>query len=203
MWNELESTCRNRIRKALRMGLTVEDTDDPAVADEFYDQYSDLMQRKGLVPPYGRRSPRLLVRHLKQADVLFALRVRDSRGQVIASGLFPHDDRTVYFWGGASWHHSRELCPNDLLHWTVMRLAAERGLRRYNMCGDGRFKRKFGGALLGIKRWRKCYWRSARWAQRGYEIYFQKRISVRGWLQRVSDAGSEEPRSRSALSEGS
>lgn len=203
MWDALESTCRNRIRKALRMGLTVEDTADPAIADEFYDQYSDLMQRKGLVPPYPRRSPRLLVGHLKQAGVLFALRVRDRSGRVIASGLFPHDDRTVYFWGGASWHDSHDLCPNDLLHWTVMRLAAERGLRRYNMCGDGRFKRKFGGTLLRIKRWRKCYWRSARWAQRGYQIYFEKRISVRGWLQRAAEGSPPAARSGSFLSEGS
>lgn len=196
MWRRLESTCRNRIRKALRSGLTVEDTDDPAVADEFYEQYTELMARKGLVPPYPRQFARLLVRHLKQADLIFALRVRDASGRVVATGLFPHDDRTVYFWGGASWHDARDLCPNDLMHWTMMELASGRGLVRYNMCGDGRFKRKFGGAHVGIKRWRKHYWRSARWAQRGYALYFQKRISLQGWLQRTVEGrrASRSPR---------
>lgn len=183
MWRALDSTCRNRIRKARREGLTVEDTPDPAVADEFYDQYFALMQRKGLVPPYPRETARLLVRHLRDAELLFALRVRDAAGRVIATGLFPHDDRSVYFWGGASWHDSRDLCPNDLLHWELMRLAASRGLRRYNMCGDGPFKKKFGGAFVTVKRWRKCYWRSARWAQRGYEAYLQRRIAFAGWLE--------------------
>jgi hypothetical protein len=188
MWRSLESTCRNRVRKALRSGLTVEDTDDLAVADEFYEQYTDLMARKGLVPPYPRQSARLLVRHLKKAGLLFALRVRDAEGRIVASGLFPHDERTVYFWGGASWRDSRDFCPNDLMHWTLMHLAAERGLVRYNMCGDGRFKRKFGGEQVAVKRWRKCYWRSARWAQRGYALYFQKRITLQGWLQRATEA---------------
>lgn len=193
MWRGLESTCRNRVRKAMRSGLTVEDTDDPEVADEFYELYTELMARKGLVPPYPRQSARLLVRHLKRADLLFALRVRDAAGRVVATGLFPHDDHTVYFWGGASEQDARDLCPNDLMHWTMMQMAAARGLVLYNMCGDGRFKRKFGGRHVAIKRWRKCYWRSARWAQRGYALYFQKRISVQGWLQRAME--SRVPRS--------
>ncbi|PYN50956.1 MAG: hypothetical protein DME00_03690, partial [Candidatus Rokuibacteriota bacterium] len=54
MWNTLSSTARNRIRKALKNGLTVEDTDDPSIADEFYDQYSALVKHKGFTPPYLR-----------------------------------------------------------------------------------------------------------------------------------------------------
>ena len=201
MWHRLDSTCRNRIRKAMRSGLVVEDTDDPAIADEFYDQYTDLMARKGLVPPYARQSPRLLVRHLRRAGLLVALRVRDAEGRIVATGLFPHDEHTVYFWGGASWHDSRDLCPNDLMHWTLMRMAASRGIVRYNMCGDGRFKRKFGGQLQALRRWRKCYWRSARWAQRGYALYFQRRITVQGWLQRAMEAFAGARSSR-ALPQG-
>jgi hypothetical protein len=201
MWQRLESTCRNRIRKATRSRLTVESTDDPGIADEFYEQYTDLMARKGLAPPYPLQFARLLVRHLSTADLLFALRVRDAEGRIIATGLFPHDDRTVYFWGGASWQESRDLCPNDFMHWKLMELAAARGLVAYNMCGDGRFKRKFGGEKITVKRWRKCYWRSARWAQRGYAIYYHKRSSVQGWLQRLTE-GRPALRSGRALAQG-
>jgi hypothetical protein len=185
MWQALDSTCRNRIRKAMKAGLSVEDTDEPSVADEFYDQYLDLMRRKGLVPPYPREHARLLVEHLKKADLLFALRVRDSAGRVLATGLFPHDDRTVYFWGGASWQEGRESCPNEFLHWNAMLLAASRGLTRYDMCGYGRFKSKFGGTLVTLKRWHKCHWRSARWARRGYQFYFQKRLRLHAWWQNL------------------
>lgn len=192
MWGKLDSTARNRVRKALRAGLTVEDTDDPSIADEFYDQYSALVKRKGFAPPYSRDYPRLLVRYLKKADLLFALRVRDAGGRVLATGLFPHDDEAVYFWGGASWYEGRELCPNEFLHWSVIRLAAARGLRRYDMCGHGRFKKKFGGALLPLARWHKYYWRSARWARSSYEVYYHARRRVNGWLPTTSPNRDQE-----------
>lgn len=185
MWQRIHAKKRNQIRKAMRSGLTIEDTDDPALADEFYDCFLALMCQKGLVPPYPREYPRLLIRHLKRADLLFCLRVRDGNGRVLATGLFPHDDRTVYFWGGASWHDGRELNPNDYLQWSVMRLAAERGLNAYNMCGGGRFKRGFGGDLVTVQRWHKCYSRPARWARRGYELYFHARIRVEARWQRA------------------
>lgn len=185
MWSAMYSTCRNRIRKAMKAGLTVEDTDDPAVADEYYELYSHLIRRKGLVPTYPCESPRELVRHLKKVDSLFALRVRDASGRVLAIALFPHDEQTMYFWGGASWPDGHKLCPNEYLHWSAMSLAATRGLRVYNMSGYGRFKTKFGGTLTPVKRWHKCYWRTARWARHGYEMYFQKWIRVQGWWQQI------------------
>ena len=185
MWNLLELKSRQKVRKAIRSGLTVEDTADAQVAEEFYDQFVEVLSRKNLYPPYHRDCPRLLFQSLKPLDMLFALRIRDPEGKVIATGLFPHDDQTVYFWGGASriaaWNHS----PNDLLQWSVMEMAAARGLRVYNMCGYGYFKSKFGGTLRHPKRWHKCYSETARWARRGYEVFFQNQIRLRGWWQRV------------------
>ncbi len=189
MWHTLDSTARNRIRKAIKAGLIVEDTDDQIIADEFFDQYSALVQEKGFAPPYPRDYPRLLLRFLKKADLLFALRVRDASGRVLATGLFPHDDHAVYFWGGASQHEGRDLCPNELLHWSLMRLAAARGLRGYDMCGHGQFKRKFGGELVDLRRWHKCYWQSARWARHGYELYHRARRRVSAWAPAYTQNG--------------
>ena len=172
-WDRIQPKKRNQIRKAIKCGLTVEDTDDPAVADEFYERFEDLMRRKGRVPPYPPAHPRLLFRHLNPAGLLFSLRVRDASGAVLATGLFPHDDREVYFWGGSSWQEGRDLNPNDFLQWSAIRLGCERGLVAYNMCGPGRFKRGFGGDLVEIRRWHKCYTRPARWARCGYEMYFK------------------------------
>ena len=177
MWRTLHSECRNRIRKAQQAGVGIEDTDDPGVAEEYYDLYLRLMRRKGRRAPFDLRTVRLLVEHLKKADNLFALRARDAAGRLIAVGLFPHDDETVYFWSGASDETRHALCPNDLLHWTAMRLAACRGLRSYNMSGYGRFKRKFGGELVETSRWHKCYSRTARWARSGYRYWFEHRAT--------------------------
>jgi SAM-dependent methyltransferase len=174
MWDSLESECRNRVRKSQQSGVTVEDTTDPAVVDEYYDFYTRLMDRKGRRAPFGRETVRLLFEHLKKADQLFALRARDAAGRTIAVGLFPHDEETVYFWSGASDDAAHALCPNDLLHWTVMQLSAARDLQTYNMSGHGRFKRKFGGSLVEVSRWHKCYSRSARWARAGYQYWFTR-----------------------------
>jgi hypothetical protein len=59
MWRGLESTCRNRVRKAVTAGLVIEDTDDPTVVDEYYDFYTRLLIRKGRRPsfPHASRSP--------------------------------------------------------------------------------------------------------------------------------------------------
>jgi hypothetical protein len=192
-WERIHSKKRNQIRKAIKCGLTVEDTDDPAVADEFYVRFEDLMRRKGRVPPYPPEYPRLLFRHLKPAGLLLSLRVRDAEGNVLATGLFPHDDETVYFWGGSSWQEGRDLNPNDFLQWSAIRLACQRGLKTYNMCGPGRFKRGFGGDLRELSRWHKCYSRSARWARRGYAMYFQARIRLAAHFTRPSGVAAGPP----------
>lgn len=183
MWNRIDLKARQKIGKARRAGLRVEETDDPAIADEFFEEFVEVLARKSLFPPYGRECPRLLFRYLNPCGLLLTLRILEPGGRTIATGLFPHDQTAIYFWGGASrvdsWKHS----PNDLLQWTAMEMAAQRGLTVYNMCGYGYFKSKFGGTLERPIRWHKCYRRSARWARRAYELYFQKRIRLRGWWE--------------------
>jgi hypothetical protein len=170
-----------------KTGLIAEETDNPGLADEFFDEFVEVLSRKNLFPPYDRKCPRLLMfQYLKPPGLLMALRISEASGKTIATGLFPHDDRTLYFWGGASRIDSWSSCPNDLLQWTAMEIASQRGLSVYNMCGFGHFKSKFGGTLLTPKRWHKYYRRSARWAHRGYEFYFQKRIRLRGWWEHVA-----------------
>jgi len=185
MWTGLKSTARNRIRKALKAGLSVEETKDPRVAEEFYDQYLAVTDRRRTAPTYPRSYPRLLVSILGQADLLWALRVRDQNGRVLATGLFPHDEHAVYFWGGACWREALPLCPNDLLHWQLMCLAATRGLDTYNMCGIGQFKRKFGGRVVVTKRWHKCYSLTATVARAGYGFYFRRRLHLGGLWRRL------------------
>jgi SAM-dependent methyltransferase len=186
MWQALSSTARNRIRKAMKAGLVCEDVSDISFVDDYYAQYSALMQRKHRIPPFPKTYPEILFEKLKRADLLFALRVRDADGRVLATGLFPHDDRTMYFWSGASWEASHALCPNDYMHWQAMCLAAGRGLRFYNMSGHGRFKRKFGGELTEVRRWSKCYWRSARWARALYQDWVVSQSRVQAWWGKMS-----------------
>jgi len=144
-WDALTSPCRNRVRKAQKAGLVAEATDDPAIADRYYEQFLEVYGKQGMVAPYGIDRPRSLVARLGPSGRLLAVWVRH-KGEVLATGLFPFDEHCVYFWGGASWLRHQHLCPNELLHWTMMQLAIARGIPRYDMCGGGsQFKSKFGG----------------------------------------------------------
>ena len=186
MWCRVDLKSRQKVRRAKRAELIVQETDDPDLADEFFDEFVEVLSRKDLFPPYDRNCPRLLFQHLRPHGLLIALRVSEPSGKTIATGLFPHDEKTLYLWGAASRINSWSYCPNDLLQWTVMEIASKRGLTAYNMCGYGHFKSKFGGTLLTPKRWSKYYRRSARWARRGYEFYFRKKIRSRGWWEHIS-----------------
>jgi hypothetical protein len=142
----MRTSARNRVRKAEREGLAVELTTDPAVVDEFFAQLGEVFGKQGMATPYGIERPRSLFRRLVPAGRLLAARVLH-REEVVAAGLFPHDDRCIYFWGAGSWLKAQHLCPNELLHWTVIRRAVELGIATYNMCGgESQFKDKFGGA---------------------------------------------------------
>lgn len=186
MWKQVDRKTRSEVRKAIRSGLVVEDAEGPGFVNEFFDQFVEVLARKNLYPPYTRRCVSLMVDHLQRHGLLFALQVRDAAGRMIATGLLPHDEKTVYLWGAASRIEGWRLCPNDLLQWTVMERAARQGLADYNMCGYGHFKSKFGGTLQYPKRWHKFYSGSARWARKGYEFYFTNRVRLRGWWENVA-----------------
>jgi len=153
-WKSLRSTGRNRIRKAQSNGLVAEIADDPSIVEYFYTQLCDVMRRKGTPPPYGIERPRLLYQHLLPADRLFPVWVKHGK-RVIAAGLFPHDSRCVYYWDAAWSIADSKLYPNELLHWSVIRLAIARRIPLYNMYGGSNvFKRKFGGTDTPYRRYR-------------------------------------------------
>src|ERR1019366_2222802 len=63
----------------------------PLMVEEFYDEFVEVLARKGLFPPYGRGVPRSLFKCLYPKGLLLPLQVKDPDGQVIATCLFPHD----------------------------------------------------------------------------------------------------------------
>ena len=142
----LKSTARNRVRKAQKNELIVEEAQDAAIADQFFEQFIEVYGKQGMTTPFDVERPRSLWRRLAPAGRVLSLRIRHG-DEVVATGLFPYDERCIYFWGAASWLRHQHLNPNELLHWEVMRFAVRRGIPAYNMCGGAsQFKDKFGGA---------------------------------------------------------
>jgi hypothetical protein len=183
MWGRLKSECRNRIRRGQKNGLEVERTQDPTFVQEYYTQLQQVFLRQGLAPTYGEDRVRALWETLMPLGKLLALRVR--RGDdVVATGLFPHDERAVYFFGGACRPAAYSLYPNELLHWSAMLAALEAGIPCYNMCGSGGFKVKFGGTTLVTERWFKALSPLATVGRRAFKRYVRARQWVSGRLRR-------------------
>jgi len=182
MLSRLHPKARKAVRKAAEFGLTVKPA-TTGFTEELYDQYREVLARKNLFPTCQPEWPKRLLELLQPRDQMFALDVHGADGKSLATGMFPHDDRSMYFSFTGSRMAGWKLFPNDLLQWTAMEMAAQRGLEIYNMCGYGQFKSKFGGELQQRQRWHKAYSRSARWARRGYEFLFLKRMRVRGWIE--------------------
>ena len=144
-WNGMKGTGRNRVRKAEAQGAAAEITDEPELVDHFFAQFQEVYGKQGKAVPFGIERPRSLWNRLKPAGNLLTVWVRVG-DEIAATGLFPYDERCIYFWGAASWIKHHPACPNELLHWTVIKTAVERGIPLYNMCGgQSQFKDKFGG----------------------------------------------------------
>lgn len=144
-WATLRSEARNRIRKSEKLGVVVERVSDPAIVDHFHEQFGEVYGKQGMVRPFGRERTQSLWAHLNPTGRLLPLWARHE-GEVLAVGLFPFDERCIYFWGATSWLRFQHLSPNEALHWGVIKFAAENGIPLYNMCGGmSQFKNKFGG----------------------------------------------------------
>jgi hypothetical protein len=159
VWKAMKGNCRTRIRKAGKMGLVAEETRDPAIADCFYSFFLKVLAQKGRLPRYAIDFPRKLMACLFPADRLFAVWVKH-QGKVIGAAFYAHDERAMYFLDGASDPACLHLCPNELLHWTAMKLAIRRGIPAFNIGGapaPSRFSRKFGGGLVPFNTYHKSF----------------------------------------------
>jgi hypothetical protein len=167
MMQRMTNGRRHGVRKAVRSGLEVVECDDAAF--RVHDQLSRALASKQAFCPFTAAFPESIVRHLKPQNLVFTLGVRNPEGQILAAGLFPYDNGTVYLWECSSELVGRDLHPNDLLHWGLMCRAVQQGITGYDMSGYGRFNKAFGAQLVAVHRWNKCYSISVRCARQIYE----------------------------------
>lgn len=140
----MNSACRRCIRKAEKSGLTVEETRDPAFAEEYYEQLKDVFQKQKLVPTYDVERVRALIRHLAPTGRLLLVRALDPAGKCIGTGIYPAFKKGAIFWGNASYRSMQILRPNETLHWYAMRYWKARGIEFFDWGGGGSYKEKYG-----------------------------------------------------------
>ena len=174
LFSNMTSACRRCVRKAEKEGVLVEEAHDLEFADEYYAQLKDVFGKQNLVPTYDIERVRQLIQHVYPTGHLLLLRARDRLGRCIATGIFPHMNGVMYFWGGASWRQHQLLRPNEAIQWHAMKIGKQRGLRVYDMGGGGEYKRKYGGSEIAVPWLRKSKYPWVQYlrdtAQRSYKM---------------------------------
>jgi Acetyltransferase (GNAT) domain len=144
IFGRMSSACRRAVRKAEKVGVTVEHVTGAAFAEEYHAQLRGVFARQGLVPTYGVERVRALIECLEPAGRLLLLRACSPAGRPIATGIFPAFNRTAYFWGGASLREEQIHRPNEAIFWHAMRFWRARGMTTLDLGGAGDYKLRYG-----------------------------------------------------------
>ena len=151
LWrSNLTSACRRAVRKAQAAGLVVEETPLSDVLDRYFELAAGVFAKWNRPPPLSRADYAAIGAAAIGGEYIKVFVAR-RKGTVVAAGIFPFANGTVYYLDGVSDPAGQDARPNNLLHWEVIRWASAAGLTRYDMVGAGiagvaRFKQSFGPA---------------------------------------------------------
>jgi CelD/BcsL family acetyltransferase involved in cellulose biosynthesis len=186
IWGELKAPCRTAIRKAEKLGVTVEEADGEDFAEDFYPQLEDVFSKQALVPPYGIERVRELIRHVHPTGRLLLLRARSAEGECIATGIFPGMNRTMHFLAGASWRDHQHLRPNEALMWHAMKHWKSRGVEVCDLGFALSYKRKWGGRDVHVPFLSASRYRMLSLMRDGAELAHGARQAVLGRVRGAS-----------------
>jgi len=145
LWQQLDGSVRNQIRKAERSGLSVE-IGGAEKLDEFYAIFSTRMRELGS-PVHARRFFGDVFQAFgAQARLALVRKGATPIGGLVALGF---KDVLAVPWASCL-RPCLRLCPNMLLYWEAIRTGCEQGFRRFDFgrstrdSGTYRFKRQWG-----------------------------------------------------------
>ncbi len=97
----MEGSCRRNIRKACEVRFTNPRAwKDDAFVDHYYSQLGGRLSAKdGLVPTYGKKRVRALMRHLLPEAKVSPLQAIDGDGNCIASTITVASNDIAFLWG--------------------------------------------------------------------------------------------------------
>jgi CelD/BcsL family acetyltransferase involved in cellulose biosynthesis len=163
IWAGLKGSCRSRVRKARRLGLTVREEPDLTFIDQFWEMAREVFAKYGIDPNYSHSLLRSVCEGLRKAGRLYAVSAFDDDKRV-GTLILPYDDHCMYYWAGAAFDADRSVPYGNLLHWEAMMHARAMGLRTYDFVnvsdngGGGQFKRSFGPQRVAVA----THWEASR-----------------------------------------
>jgi hypothetical protein len=158
-WAGLVSTCRTRIRKAIKNGYTADvreaTSQDLAPLADFRRLYEGTMSRLDAAPEYFFNDEYYKELLEGLGDKLLIAEVRDGEGLPVSSALLMRHAHLLHYHLSGSTPEDARMGTNNLMLWTATQYAAEQRLRQFHLGGGldqrdslFRFKHTFGGREL-------------------------------------------------------
>jgi CelD/BcsL family acetyltransferase involved in cellulose biosynthesis len=151
LWSSLSRTCRKSVRKARKSDVEIVEATDNSFLDVYYAMSKDTYRKSSRLPPLSLQDHVMVLDTLRPYDRVKVLLARHGE-QVIAGIIVLCSRGKIYGWDAAALQSHYGLCPNNLLHWSLIEWGASNGFSEYDMMGANipsiaRFKRSFGGEL--------------------------------------------------------
>lgn len=151
LWSNLKGECRTAVRKARKNNVEILEATDKGFVDIYCEMSRDTYSKSNRSPPLSPQDYSTVWDALRPYDRIKVLLAKHE-GRGVAGGIFLRFGSKVYYWDGAAFRAYYSLCPNNLLHWTLIEWGASNGLTEYDMMGANipsiaSFKKSFGSEL--------------------------------------------------------
>ncbi len=164
LWKEVHSKERNRIRRALKVGTSVNELANISSIDTVYDILCEVYKNAKL-PLADKSMFEMAFKQLNQQNNIMYFGAFN-KNEIIGVLCMLAYRGTLYAWYRGSFRRYYDKCPNDLLPWEVMKWGREHGYTIFDFGGAGKpgkaygvrdFKIKFGGTLVNYGRCEKVH----------------------------------------------
>jgi hypothetical protein len=157
LFRTMKHSARNCIRQSIKNGVTIEEASDIGFAEEYYDQYKDVLAKRSMAPAYSLDYVQKMIGTLLPTGHLLLLRAKSLEGLCVATGIFLALNKTAVFWGAASWREHQHLRPNEPLAWCGMQKLKARGIHELHFGGQcEQYKEKLGCDAVSLHRLMKA-----------------------------------------------
>lgn len=162
LWDNLSSSCHNKISKSEREMLEIRTFLSDAEIRVAYDMLVEVYGRvKHPLPPL---SLFLNARDILGDSVVYVGAFKENR--MVAMRMLLVYKKVWYDWYAGSFRGQGQLSPNEILTWNILRMAKNAGAELFDFGGAGRpdipygvrdYKRKFGGKEVDFGRFERIY----------------------------------------------
>ena len=148
-WEVIGAKTRNMVRKAIKSHVEIRFIENKSWLNSYWELLIKTYNRRNKQPPFPKRRLEILWDILHPKNLLVLGAYFDNK--LIAGAIFPYNRHKIIYLSGASLSEFNKYAPNNLLQWTTITYAIERGIPLYDMYGGGKgsigkFKASFGSS---------------------------------------------------------